>query len=77
MHYDSLKEEMFKIPERLDMLVVEQREKVEKLDFYDEETFNEYLNELQTLKKLENQKKFVNYWSIIYKILYVIAILVH
>ena len=61
MHYDSLKEEMFKIPERLDMLVVEQREKVEKLDFYDEETFNEYLNELQTLKKLENQKKFVNY----------------
>ena len=43
---------------------MDQKDKVEKMDFFDEETFNEYLNELTALKKLENQKKFINYWSI-------------
>ena len=61
MHYDSLKEEIFKVPQKLDGFIVEKREKMEKMDFFDEETFNEYLNELTELKKLENQKKFIDY----------------
>jgi flagellar biosynthesis chaperone FliJ len=46
-------------PSKLDQIIKKQKEAVEKMDFYDEESFNIYLEETKKLKILENQKKYL------------------
>lgn len=56
-----MKEQTNKIPQKLDKFIQQQKNVVELNDFHDEDSFNNYLGELINLKKLENQKKFVNF----------------
>lgn len=60
MEYDNAKRQALNVKARLDDSIINERDKVEKTDFYDEESFNRYMERLKKLKTLQYYRKFLS-----------------